>query len=74
LLLDAYKAIGWNATSDQLRAWIVSQHAWPGINGVYNFAKYPQRGIGAESCIIARWDAPAKDFIAVSGPGGLATR
>ena len=74
LLLDAYKAIGWNATSDQLRAWIASQHAWPGINGVYNFAKYPQRGIGAEACIIARWDAPAKDFTAVSGPGGLVTR
>jgi branched-chain amino acid transport system substrate-binding protein len=70
LLLDAYKAIGWNATSDQLRAWIVSQHAWPGVNGVYDFAKYPQRGIGVDSCVIARWDPAAHDFIAVSGPGG----
>jgi len=70
LLLDAYKAIGWNATSDQLRAWMASQHAWPGINSVYDFAKYPQRGIGVDSCIIARWDAPTRDFVAVSGPGG----
>jgi branched-chain amino acid transport system substrate-binding protein len=70
LLLDAYGAIGWNATADQLRAWIVSQHAWPGVNGVYDFAKYPQRGIGVDSCVIARWDAPTHDFVAVSGPGG----
>jgi branched-chain amino acid transport system substrate-binding protein len=70
LLLDAYKALGWNATSEQLRAWIVSQHAWPGVNGVYDFAKYPQRGIGVASCVIANWDPKAHDFVAVSGPGG----
>jgi branched-chain amino acid transport system substrate-binding protein len=74
LLLDAYKAIGWNATSDQIRAWIVSQHAWPGVNGVYDFAKYPQRGIGVESCVMDRWDPAAHDFTAVSGPGGVVTR
>jgi branched-chain amino acid transport system substrate-binding protein len=72
LLLDAYAALGWNATSDQLRGWIVSQHAWAGINGVYDFAKYPQRGIGVESCIITRWDANTHDFVAVSGSGGVA--
>ena len=70
LLLDAYKALGWNATADQLRAWIVSQHAWPGVNGVYDFAKYPQRGIGPESCVIARWNPKTHDFIAIGGPGG----
>ncbi len=70
LLLDAYSALGWNATSDQLRAWIASQHAWDGVNGVYDFAKYPQRGIGVDSCVIDRWDPKAKDFVAVSGPGG----
>jgi branched-chain amino acid transport system substrate-binding protein len=70
LLLDAYKAIGWNATSEQLRTWIASQRAWPGVNGVYDFEKYPQRGIGVDSCIIARWDPKARDFIAVSGAGG----
>ena len=74
LLLDAYKAIGWNATSEQLRNWIVSQHAWPGVNGVYDFAKFPQRGIGPESCVIDRWDPKAHDFVAVSGPGGVTTR
>ena len=73
LMLDAYGSIGWNATSDQLRAWMASQHSWPGINGIYDFAKYPQRGIGVDSCVIARWDAKARDFVAVSGPGG-ATR
>jgi branched-chain amino acid transport system substrate-binding protein len=72
LLLDAYKAIGWNATSDQLRSWIVSQKAWAGVNGIYDFAKFPQRGIGPDSCVISRWDPKAHDFVAISGPGGNA--
>jgi len=72
LLLDAYTALGWDATADQLRAWIVSQHAWAGVNGVYDFAKYPQRGIGVDSCVIDRWDPKTKDFVAVSAPGGAA--
>jgi branched-chain amino acid transport system substrate-binding protein len=70
LLFDAYAALGWNATADQLRNWIASQHAWAGINGIYDFAKYPQRGIGADSCVITSWNPTTHDFAAVSGPGG----
>jgi hypothetical protein len=70
LLFDAYAALGWNATAEQLRAWIASQHAWPGVNGVYDFAKYPQRGIGPDSCVIDSWNASTHDFVAVSGAGG----
>lgn len=71
LILDAYKAIGWNATSEQIRSWIASQKAWPGVNGIYDFSKYPQRGIGTESCVIDRWDPKAHDFVAVSAAGGV---
>ncbi|HXQ23683.1 MAG TPA: ABC transporter substrate-binding protein [Candidatus Acidoferrales bacterium] len=74
LLLDAYAALGWNATSDQLRAWIVSQHAWAGINGIYDFAKYPQRGIGVDSCVITLWNPTTHDFTPASGPGGTTPR
>jgi branched-chain amino acid transport system substrate-binding protein len=73
LLFDAYAALGWNATAEQIRNWIASQRSWAGINGIYDFAKYPQRGIGAESCVITSWNRKAHDFAAVSGPGG-ATR
>ena len=70
LLLDAYQALGWDATPEQLRGWIASQHAWAGINGIYNFAAIPQRGIGVNSCVIDRWDTAAKTFVPVSSPGG----
>jgi branched-chain amino acid transport system substrate-binding protein len=73
LLLDAYSAIGWNATAEQLRNWIASQHSWAGTNGIYDFAKYPQRGIGPDSCVITQWNGATKEFVAVSGPAG-ATR
>jgi branched-chain amino acid transport system substrate-binding protein len=72
LLLDAYQALGWHATPNQLRGWIASQHAWAGINGIYNFSAIPQRGIGVGSCVIDRWDAAAKTFVPVSSPGGHA--
>jgi len=71
LLFDAYTAIGWNATADQLRAWIVSQHNWSGINGIYDFAKFPQRGIGPDSCIITQWNPTTHEFSPVSGPAGV---
>lgn len=70
LLLDAYAALGWNATAEQLRGWIASQHNWAGLNGVYDFAKYPQRGIGPDSCVITQWNPTTHDFVAVSGPAG----
>jgi branched-chain amino acid transport system substrate-binding protein len=72
LLLDAYSSIGWNATAEQLRTWIASQRAWPGVNGVYDFAKFPQRGIGPDSCVIDSWDSKTHDFVAMSGAGGNA--
>jgi branched-chain amino acid transport system substrate-binding protein len=70
LLLDAYRAEGWNATAAQLREWISSQRHWAGVNGTYDFAKYPQRGIGQESCVVDRWNPQSGDFVAVSKPGG----
>jgi branched-chain amino acid transport system substrate-binding protein len=70
ILLDAYQALGWDATPEQLRDWISSQHAWAGINGIYDFAAIPQRGIGVDSCVIDRWDETAKTFVPVSAPGG----
>jgi hypothetical protein len=70
LLLDAYRAEGWNASAEQLRRWISSQRHWAGINGIYDFATYPQRGIGQDSCVIDCWNRRSGDFVAVSKPGG----
>ena len=74
LILDAYRANGWAATAEQIRAWIASQHAWPGVNGVYDFVKYPQRGLGIESAEIFRWDPQTSDFVPISKPGGAPLR
>lgn len=73
LLLDAYAAQGWDATPGQLRSWIASQRHWTGIDGTYDFVRYPQRGIGVASCVIDRWDPATADFHSVSLPGGAPT-
>jgi len=71
ILFDALKTLGPDATADQLRAYIAGLHSWVGINGVYDFRDGSQRGIGVNTCVIDRWDAPRAQIVAASRPGGL---
>ena len=43
-----------------------------GINGVYDFAAVPQRGIDINDLVMVRWDKKTKSLIGVSKPGGVA--
>jgi branched-chain amino acid transport system substrate-binding protein len=70
IVFDALKALGPDATAEQLRAHIAGLHSWVGINGVYDFRDGAQRGIGQNTCVIDRWDAAAGRIVAASRPGG----
>jgi branched-chain amino acid transport system substrate-binding protein len=37
IVIDALRAVGPDATSEQLRAWVASQRNYAGIAGLYNF-------------------------------------
>ena len=60
LIIAALRKLGPGATSDQIRSYINDQKNWAEVNGVYNFAAMPQRGVGLNSIVITKWD-PAKD-------------
>jgi branched-chain amino acid transport system substrate-binding protein len=45
-------------------------NGWVGVNGRYDFPKYPQRGLGEEATIMVRWDGAKNTWIPVSRPGG----
>ncbi len=71
LVVDALRKLGTNATATQLRDYLINVKGWTGINGTYDFAKYPQRGIGGSAGIVmVRWDTAKGTWVPISGLGG----
>lgn len=70
IVADALKHVGPNASGAKVRDYIDQIHGFPGVQGMYDFRAVPQRGLGAEATIVARWDPSIGDFVAVSRPGG----
>jgi branched-chain amino acid transport system substrate-binding protein len=70
LILEAYRKLGPNATSAQIRDSIARTRGWVGIRGPYDFRAYPQRGLSQPAVVMVRWDATAGEWNAVSKPGG----
>ena len=74
LMIDALRHLGPAATADQIRAYVLSQHSWLGIDGTYDFTTGDQRGLGENSVLIARWDAARSTWSQASKPNGEALR
>ena len=70
IVVDALRHLGPDATADQVRAYILGLHGWPGVEGVYDFGDREQRGVGQNALFIAGWDAGKKEWVALSRPGG----
>jgi branched-chain amino acid transport system substrate-binding protein len=70
IVVDALRAIGPEATADQLRSWIASQKAYPGIYGIYNYTA-DMHGLGLDDSLIVRWDPQKQTWVAASKFGGL---
>jgi branched-chain amino acid transport system substrate-binding protein len=70
IVVDAMRHLPATATADDLRGYIDKLQGFAGTNAIYNFRTYPQRGIGRDGNIMARYDASTNAFIAISKPGG----
>ena len=70
IVVNALRKLGPSATASQLRAEIATLSGWIGVNGQYDFKKYPQRGLGPGAIIVARWAADKGTWVGVSKPGG----
>ena len=70
IIVGALRKLGTKATAEQVRAYIASQTDLPGVNGIYNFKKVPQRGLTVENVVVTRWDASVQNWIPVSLPSG----
>lgn len=64
------RKLGTSATAAQLRQYIDSLTDFPGVDGIYNFTKYPQRGLGQQSSTVTAYDAKTQSWVWLSQPGG----
>ena len=70
IVIDALKALGPDATADQVRNYISNLTDFAGINGFYNFKARPDRGLGVDSAIIVRYDVKDSAWVWLTQPGG----
>jgi branched-chain amino acid transport system substrate-binding protein len=71
ILVGALRKLGPAATATQIRDYIVHLRGFPGVYGMYDFEKYPQRGLGEESAVVTRWIPARKTWEIVSRPTGI---
>jgi branched-chain amino acid transport system substrate-binding protein len=69
-VVAALRHFGPGATAEEVRAFLASQTALPGVDGVYDFVKVPQRGLGESNSVVTVWDAKADKWQPVSTAGG----
>jgi branched-chain amino acid transport system substrate-binding protein len=70
LAIEALRSAGPDATPEQIRAYIANVSGWPGINGMYDFKKEPQRGLDITDSVVTRWDVSGKRWMIVSKVAG----
>ena len=70
LIVNGLRVLGPDASGEKLRDWILNQHSWTGVDGIYDFADGSQRGIGLNAMIVYRWDAANNTFVVSSRAGG----
>jgi branched-chain amino acid transport system substrate-binding protein len=70
IVVSGLRKLGTGATAAQLRQYIDGLTDFPGVDGIYNFNKYPQRGLGPEASTITAYDAKTDSWVWLSQPGG----
>lgn len=70
LAAAALRDVGLNATPEQIRAYLAGLKSFPGVNGVYDFTKTPQRGLDYTNTVVTRWDSKKNMWVNVSKLGG----
>jgi branched-chain amino acid transport system substrate-binding protein len=70
IVVAALRKLGPDATAAQIRDYIANLTDFAGIDGIYDFKANPERGLGAQSSIVVRYDAAGKRWEWMTKPGG----
>jgi branched-chain amino acid transport system substrate-binding protein len=70
IVVAGLRKLGPGATAAQLKDFISNLTGFDGVDGVYDFKKFPQRGLGPEASTVTTYDAKSKAWVWLSKPGG----
>ncbi len=70
IIIDALKALGPNASAEQIRSFIANLEDYPSIDGMLNFKQVPQRGLAVDNAVMTLWNQDKQVWQVVSKPGG----
>ncbi len=70
ILVSALRKLGPQATAAQVKDYVANLTDYAGVDGVYDFKKYPQRGLGPDASTVTTYDAKTKAWTWLSKPGG----
>lgn len=70
IIISALRALGPDASAEQIHNWIENLHDYGGISGVYDFRDGSQRGLSQKDVLVLRWDDAQGKWIGVSKLGG----
>jgi branched-chain amino acid transport system substrate-binding protein len=71
IVVDALRKLPDGVTAAQLHEYLVSLKGQPGVAGVYNFEKTPQRGLSLDNVVVSRWDAKVGRWIVAAEGSGV---
>lgn len=66
LVADVLNTLPESASPKEIRDYIASRKDQPGVNGLYDFVRTPQRGLSVDNCVVSRWDPAAGRWLAVA--------
>jgi branched-chain amino acid transport system substrate-binding protein len=71
IVVEALRKLGPEATAQQLRDYLQVLQGAASIDGMLDFKKSPQRGLGLDAALVTRWDPSQRHWIPVSKPTGV---
>jgi branched-chain amino acid transport system substrate-binding protein len=70
IIVAGLRKLGPGATAAQLRDYIANLTDFAGVDGVYDFKKYPERGLGPGASTVTTYDPKTDKWVWLSQPGG----
>ncbi|HUC62478.1 MAG TPA: ABC transporter substrate-binding protein [Alphaproteobacteria bacterium] len=70
IVVAGLRKLGLKATPAQLRDFIANLTDFAGVDGIYNFKKYPERGLGPLGSTVTTYDPKTESWVWLAKPGG----